>query len=182
MNLLDIILGIILVFAFVQGMRKGLFVSLASFIGLILGVIGAIYFSEFAVKHINNWLSLNEETTSFVAKAVTFIAIIFIINWAAKFLTKIADFAFLGLVNKILGGVFNLLFSAFLISIFFMFFNQWNATEYVISNEKKENSNLYAPVEALAPFVLSYLGKDLKNINIQKELLNIEKFEKKNNL
>ena len=179
MNLLDIILGIILVFAFVQGMRKGLFVSLASFIGLILGVIGAIYFSEFAVKHINNWLSLNEETTSFVAKAVTFIAIIFIINWAAKFLTKIADFAFLGLVNKILGGVFNVLFSAFLISIFFMFFNQWNATEYVISNEKKENSNLYAPVEAFAPLVLPDLVEDLKNLDVQKEILNINQSEKK---
>ena len=182
MNLLDIILGIILVFAFIQGMRKGLFVSLASFIGLILGVVGAIYFSEFAAKYINDWLSLNEETTSFIAKAVTFIAIVFIINWAAKFLTKIADFAFLGLFNKILGGVFNVLFSAFVISVIFMFFNQWNTSEYVISNEKKENSNLYAPVEALAPCVLPNLVKDLKNINVQKELLNIKEFEKKNNL
>jgi len=106
MNLLDIILGTIFVFAFVQGMRKGLFVSLASFIGLILGVIGAIYFSEFVTRYINNWFSLSEETTYFVAKAVTFISIVFIINLAGKFLTKIADFAFLGLFNKILGGVF----------------------------------------------------------------------------
>ena len=95
MNLLDIILGTIFVFAFVQGMRKGLFVSLASFIGLILGVIGAIYFSEFAASYINNWFSLSEETTYFVAKAVTFISIVFIINWAGKILTKLADFAFL---------------------------------------------------------------------------------------
>lgn len=179
MNLLDIILGTIFVFAFVQGMRKGLFVSLASFIGLILGVIGAIYFSEFAASYINNWFSLSEETTYFVAKAVTFISIVFIINWAGKFLTKIADFAFLGLFNKILGGVFNLLFSAFIVSVIFMFFNQWNTSENIISNEKKENSNLYAPVEALAPYILPNLVKDLKNINVQKELLNIKEFEKK---
>ena len=75
MNLLDIILGTIFVFAFVQGMRKGLFVSLASFIGLILGVVGAIYFSEFAASYINNWFSLSEETMYFVAKAVTLLVL-----------------------------------------------------------------------------------------------------------
>ena len=179
MNLLDIILGTILVFAFVQGMKKGLFVSLASFVGLILGVIGAIYFSEFAASYINNWFSLSEETTYFVAKTVTFISIVFIINWAGKFLTKIADFAFLGLFNKILGGIFNVLFSAFIVSVIFMFFNQWNTTQYVISNEKKENSNLYAPVAALAPLVLPDLVEDLKNIDVQKEILNINQSEKK---
>ena len=178
MNLLDIILGTILVFAFVQGMKKGLFVSLASFVGLILGVIGAIYFSEFAASYINNWFSLSEETTYFVAKTVTFISIVFIINWAGKFLTKIADFAFLGLFNKILGGVFNVLFSAFIVSVIFMFFNEWNATEYVISEEKKKNSYLYEPVANLAPLVLPNLVEEIKNIDIPKDILNINKPEK----
>ena len=94
-------------------------------------------------------------------------------------MTKIADFSFLDLFNKILGDVFNVLFSAFVISVIFIFFNQWNTSENIISNEKKENSNLYAPVEALAPYILPNLVKDLKNINVQKELLNIKEFEKK---
>ena len=179
MNLLDIILGIILIFSFVQGMRKGLFVSLASFLGLVLGVFGAIYFSEFAGSYINNWFSLSEETTYFTAKLVTFIVIVFVINWAGKFLTKIADFAFLGLFNKILGGVFNMLFYAFIVSVIFMFFNQWNTTDYVISSEKKENSNLYNPIAALAPLVLPDLVEDVKNINIQKKILNINLSEEK---
>ena len=60
-----------------------------------------------------------------------------------------------------------------------MFFNQWNTTQYVISNEKKENSNLYAPVAALAPLLLRDLVEDLKNIDVQKEILNINQSEKK---
>ena len=48
MNLLDIILGIILIFSFFQGTKKGLFVTLASLIGLVLGIMGAIYFSDYA--------------------------------------------------------------------------------------------------------------------------------------
>ena len=178
MNLLDIILGIILVFSFFQGMKKGLFVTLASLIGLVLGVIGAIYFSEYAASYINGWFSMNEQTSGFAAMAVTFVAIVFIVNWAGKFLTKIADFAFLGVFNKILGGVFNMIISAFIVSVIFMFFNDWNATEYVISEEKKNNSYLYEPVAALAPMVLPNLVEEVENIDIPKDILDINKSEK----
>ena len=179
MNLLDIILGIILVFSFFQGMKKGLFVTLASLIGLVLGVIGAIYFSEYAASYINDWFSLNKQTIDFAAMAVTFVAIVIIVNWAGKFLTKIADFAFLGVFNKILGGVFNMIISAFIVSVIFMFFNEWNATEYVISEEKKNNSYLYEPIANLAPLVLPDLVEEIENIDIPKDILDINKSEKK---
>ena len=179
MNLLDIILGIILIFSFFQGTKKGLFVTLASLIGLVLGIIGAIYFSDYAANYINEWFSWKEQTTSFVAMAVTFIAIVIIVNWAGKFLTKIADFAFLGIFNKLLGGVFNMIISAFIVSVIFMFFNEWNATEYVISEEKKNNSYLYEPIANLAPLVLPSLVEEIENIDIPKDILDINKFDKK---
>ena len=179
MNLLDIILGIILIFSFFQGTKKGLFVTLASLIGLVLGIIGAIYFSDYAANYINEWFSWNKQTTSFVAIAVTFIAIVIIVNWAGKFLTKIVDFAFLGVFNKILGGVFNMIISAFIVSVIFMFFNEWNATEYVISEEKKNNSYLYEPIANLAPLVLPNLVEEIENIDIPKDILDINKSEKK---
>ena len=179
MNLLDIILGIILIFSFFQGTKKGLFVTLASLIGLVLGIMGAIYFSDYAANYINEWFSWKEQTTSFAAMAVTFIAIVIIVNWAGKFLTKIADFAFLGVFNKILGGVFNMIISAFIVSVIFMFFNEWNVTEYVISEEKKNNSYLFEPIANLAPLVLPNLVEEIENIDIPKDILDINKSEKK---
>jgi membrane protein required for colicin V production len=179
MNLLDIILGIILIFSFFQGTKKGLFVTLASLIGLVLGIMGAIYFSDYAANYINEWFSWKEQTTSFAAMAVTFIAIVIIVNWAGKFLTKIADFAFLGIFNKLLGGVFNMIISAFIVSVIFMFFNEWNATEYVISEEKKNNSYLFEPIANLAPLVLPNLVEEIENIDIPKDILDINKSEKK---
>ena len=50
MNSIDIILGIILIYAFYRGIRKGFFATLASLIGLIVGVYGAIHFSYFAAN------------------------------------------------------------------------------------------------------------------------------------
>ena len=146
---------------------------------MVLGIIGAIYFSDYAANYINEWFSWNKQTTSFVAIAVTFIAIVIIVNWAGKFLTKIVDFAFLGVFNKILGGVFNMIISAFIVSVIFMFFNEWNATEYVISEEKKNNSYLYEPIANLAPLVLPSLVEEIENIDIPKDILDINKFDKK---
>jgi len=171
MNLLDIILGIILILSFVSGMKKGLFVTLASLIGLILGIIGAVYFSDFAAGYLYEWLTWSEQTINIVARLVTFIAIVVLVSWAGKFLTKIADFAFLGIFNKLLGGIFNALISAFIISIIFMFFTYWNPTNYVIPKEKKDNSFLYGPIASLAPRVLPNLMEEVEELEIPEVIL-----------
>jgi len=170
MNLLDIILGIILILSFVSGMKKGLFVTLASLIGLVLGIIGAIYFSDFVAGYLYEWLSWSEQTINIVARLVTFIGIVVLVSWAGKFLTKMADFAFLGIFNKILGGVFNVLISAFIISIIFMFFNNWNPTNYVIPEKKKENSYLYNPVTSLAPMIIPNLIEEVENFEFPEDV------------
>jgi len=154
MNSVDIILGIILLLAFYSGFKKGLFVTLASLIGIIAGVFGALYFSDFAGGYISNWFSWSDQTTKWVSFAVTFLAIVLVISMAGKFLTKIADFAMLGLLNKLLGGVFGTLQYAFIISVLFLFFNSSNITGYVISEEKKSESKLYGPVASLAPLII----------------------------
>ncbi len=163
MNLLDVILGIILILAFFSGMKKGLFVTLASLIGLIAGVYGAVYFSHYVSGYIYEWFNWSGQTTNLVAFAVTFFAILFVVSMAGKFLTNIADFAFLGIFNKLLGGVFNVIIYAFIVSVIFMFFNSWNTTDYVISEEKKNNSYLYIPVASIAPMVLPYIIEEVES-------------------
>ena len=171
MNLLDIILGIILILSFVSGMKKGLFVTLASLIGLVLGLIGAIYFSEFAASYLYEWSSWSEQTVNIAARIVTFIGIVILISWAGKFLTKMADFAFLGIFNKLLGGVFNVLISAFILSVIFMFITHWNPTDYVIPEERKDNSYLYDPIESLAPMVLPDIIVEVENFEIPEDIM-----------
>jgi len=171
MNLMDIILGIILIVSFVSGMKKGLFVTLASLIGLVLGLIGAIYFSEFAASYLYEWSSWSEQTVNIAARIVTFIGIVILISWAGKFLTKMADFAFLGIFNKLLGGVFNVLISAFILSVIFLFINHWNPTDYVIPEERKDNSYLYDPIESLAPMVLPDIIEEVENFEIPEDIM-----------
>ena len=158
MSVVDIILGIILLFAFYKGAKQGLFVTLASLIGLVLGVIGAVYFSDYAASYIGDNVNWSEQVVNLVAFAVTFLIIVFLIGLAGKALTKVADFAALGLINKILGGVFNALKYALIVSVIFMFINASSTfSGFIISDEKKEASILYEPVASLAPLVMPHI-------------------------
>ncbi|WP_271855263.1 CvpA family protein [Patiriisocius marinus] len=155
MNLIDIVLGIILIFAFYKGLTKGLFATLASLVGLIAGVFGAIHFSHFAANYLVAKTDWAEATINLAAFAITFLIILLVVSLVGKALTKIADFAALGLINKLLGGVFSALKMAFIISVIFMFVNaSKNFSGLIISEEKKENSILYEPVAMLAPLLL----------------------------
>jgi membrane protein required for colicin V production len=166
MSLVDIVLGVILLFAFYTGLKKGLFVTLASLIGLIAGVYGAIYFSHFAASYLADSFNWSEQVINLVAFAVTFLAIVLVVSLAGKLLTKIADFAALGLINKLAGGVFNALKFAFIISVIFMFINaSTDISGFLISEEKKANSVLYEPVASLAPLVLPNLMAEVGNYN-----------------
>jgi membrane protein required for colicin V production len=170
MNLVDIALGFVLLIGFYAGFKNGLFVALASLLGIVAGVYGALYFSDYAATYISNWFDLGQEMTQLAAFAVTFLGILFLVSMAGKFLTKIADFAMLGVANKILGGIFNAITYAFIISVVFMFVNASSGLSgYVISEEKKENSTLYAPIASIAPVILPHILKEVDRIETQKD-------------
>ncbi|MAN59871.1 MAG: colicin V production protein [Flavobacteriaceae bacterium] len=165
MTTIDIILGVILLIAFYMGYSKGLFVALASLIGLVAGVYGAIYFSHIA----GDWLAArydwSDRTTHIAAFAVTFLIIVFIISLAGKFLTKVADFAALGFINKFLGGVFSMLKYAFIVSVVFMLVNASESYQ-VVSEEERKESRLYGPIAAIAPIVLPTLMEEVDEISL----------------
>ncbi|MGY0407326.1 MAG: CvpA family protein, partial [Polaribacter sp.] len=109
MHIFDIIITALLIFGFVKGVLKGLFVEIASLVALIGGVYGAIHFSYFIADYLKEVVSWKEEYISLTAFAGTFVVIILVISLLGKALTKLADFASLGILNKILGGVFGAL-------------------------------------------------------------------------
>jgi len=164
MNTIDIVLGIILLIALVMGYKKGLFVALAGLVGIIAGVYGAVYFSGYAAGYLSGWTDWNEQTVNLAAFAVTFLAILLLISLAGKALTKIADFAALGIINKLLGAVFNVLKFAFIISVVFMFVNA-SPSFSILSEEDRDTSVLYAPVASLAPLVVPYILKEVDVID-----------------
>jgi membrane protein required for colicin V production len=73
----------------------------------------------------------------------------------AKLLTKIADFAMLGLLNKIAGGIFGALKVAVMIGAVLVFFDTVNQAKNIIEEETKNESVLYGPLKEIGAFIFS---------------------------
>ena len=159
MNVFDIIIASLLLFGFVRGLMKGLFVEVASLVALVAGVYGAIHFSYFLGDWLKNSLDWSEQYITLVAFAGTFVIIIVIIALLGKILTKIADFASLGILNKILGGVFGALKIGLILSVVFIFFGRMNDTIPFVKKESLEQSILYKPVKKIAPMIFPSIIK-----------------------
>jgi membrane protein required for colicin V production len=159
MNIFDIIIAALLIFGFVRGIMKGLFVEVASLVALIAGVYGAIHFSYFIGDFLKESVSWSEEYISLAAFAGTFIAIIIVISFLGKILTKLANFASLGIINKILGGVFGTLKIGLILSVVFIFFGKINDSIPFIEKKTLEESILYQPLKKVAPAIFPSIIK-----------------------
>ena len=159
MSIIDIVLGALLLFGLIRGAMKGLFVEVASLVALVLGVYGAIHFSYFAAELLESRVDWNEKTINIVAFAITFVIIVLAISLAGKALTKLADFAALGIINKLAGGLFGALKIGIILSVLLIVFNKLNNTLPFMEEEDLEESVLYEPVKSLAPLIFPNLIK-----------------------
>ena len=162
MNTVDIVLGIFLLYGLVRGFFRGFLTELASLVGLVAGIYGAIHFSYYAGEFLSQHVDWDIEIINLASLAITFLIIIFVVSLVGKMLTKVADFAALGIVNKLLGAIFGLLKSAFVASVIIMFFMTSNKTLEFVETETLEESVLYEPVAVIAPIILPSIIKQVK--------------------
>jgi membrane protein required for colicin V production len=117
-----------------------------------------------------DWLvertSWTERLINLAAFAITFVIIVLVVSLAGKLLTKIADFAMLGIINKIAGAAFAVVKDAFLLSVVIMFLNEANERIGFVSEEAMGESILFSPVKSLAPAILPTILDKAKKENI----------------
>tara|TARA_B110000459_G_scaffold46844_1_gene52267 strand:- start:2193 stop:2711 length:519 start_codon:yes stop_codon:yes gene_type:complete len=166
MSVIDIIVGALILYGVVKGLFKGFFVEVTSLLALLVGVYGAVHFSNYAAQILLNNFQWSEKTTNITAFAVTFVSIVIVISLAGKALTRLADFAALGLLNKVLGALFGGTKIALIISVLLLIFSTLNKTIPFASNDEIEASLLYTPVKSLAPMILPDLMSAANEIEL----------------
>lgn len=144
---------------------RGLFVEIASIVALIAGVYGAIHFSHFAAEFLNEQFNWEEQYINLVAFAITFIIIVFLIALAGKALTKLADFAALGIFNRILGAIFGGLKIGLILSIIIMVVDNADGTFQFMDKDTKDTSVLYEPIRLMAPAIFPVLLQAVENLD-----------------
>lgn len=152
MNVIDIIIVVILLFAAVRGFMIGLFSSIASLVAIVAGVFCAIHFSYILEDMLlNSVLEWSSKTYKIVAFAVTFLVVVLTIIFIGKLLTKLADITALGLLNKLLGAIFGALKWSVILSFIFLLFDKFNSTIPFVKKETLDESVFYSPIKSIVP-------------------------------
>ena len=157
MNYLDIVLGLPLLWGIYRGFTKGLIISAASLMALILGVYAAIHFSPFFGVYINNWFHPDPKHLKVLSFALTFILVVILVRLIGWGLDKLIKAVALGFFNRFLGVFFNGLKWAFILSILISIMDSSERLKYLIDEKVKDDSVLYRPVARIAPLVFPYL-------------------------
>lgn len=155
MEVLDIVLAILLMIGLYKGVKNGFFIELAAIIALIAGIYGAIHFSYIAGDYLVKSMDWNIRYINLAAFVITFIAIVIVVHLAGKLLTKFADFAMLGILNKIAGGIFGVVKVAVILGAVLVFFHRANTSLQLVNEETLDSSVLYTPIKEIGAFVFS---------------------------
>ncbi|WP_442787421.1 CvpA family protein [Flavobacterium suncheonense] len=175
MGFIDIALAALLVFGLIKGLRNGLFVELASLVAFFVGIYAAVKFSYLAKALLEEAVSWSPKTVQLTAFVLTLVVVVVAIHLLAKIFTGIADFAFLGWLNTLGGGVFAVLKTVLLLGIVLSLFQKVNLNNMLVLQETQENSLLFHPIlktsEVLLP-VLTDWFEALKNTEFPQQEAN----------
>ena len=103
-----------------------------------------------------SWSPKYIEITAF---GLTFLIVVIAIHTLAKVFTGIADFAYLGWLNKLGGAGFSVLKTVLALSIVFNLFQKVNINNFIVKQETLNNSMFYNPIQEVSKFIYPSLNE-----------------------
>ncbi len=153
--MIDILFGIMMIFAIIKGYRKGLIIAFFSMIALIVGLAAALKFSAILATVLENHVSKHTSWIPVVSFILVFTLAVILVNWGAKLIEKAFEVAMLGWFNKA-GGI---VFYALIYTIIFSVFLFYAETIHLFKPDTLQSSKVYPYVQPLGPKVIDGFGK-----------------------
>lgn len=150
----DIVVVIALVYSMYHGFTKGLIISLASLVGLVLGVWGAVKFSGITASYLNDHWQIQIPLLAF---ALTFCLILFGTYFLGKLIEKVVDILALGFLNKIGGVLFNGIKMSLILTVIFMLVTQVNDKYQLFEANRLSAAYSYPYLKALSDQLLPFV-------------------------
>jgi len=159
MNWIDFIIVIILGISLIRGFSEGLVKEVASLAALILGIWGAIRFSNFTAGKLYEWFDMTGQYVGIISFIVTFGVIVVLVHFVGIFVDKVVKAVALNFLNRLLGIVFGLFKTALILSIIFVILNAIDARRPFLPKDKIEESMFYNPISDIAPALFPIIGE-----------------------
>ena len=157
---IDLIVIVVLLYAFLKGFSNGLVNELASFLGLLMGAIISYSFSDDLSKIIDDYVEIDGQILNILSFILLFILTSLLFTIAGKYMTKLIKYISLGTINRLLGGIFSSLkFLIIIVSISMVinYFSELLAIE-IIPSDQKNKSTVYPILISIGDLLLEVLN------------------------
>jgi membrane protein required for colicin V production len=166
MGILDIVLGVVLVYGCIKGIWRGFFVEAASLLSLFVGVFIAIKFADVLATVLTGFLSWEHRSVRITAFILLFIGVITGMTLLARFMTTLASISGVGIINRLGGGIAGLVKTVLVLGMVLNLFARVNSSDAIVSKETLDTSVFYNPVHNTAAFLFPFAEQwflELKN-------------------
>lgn len=160
MNWFDLLVGILLLIAFINGYRKGLIMQL---VGLATLVLAAIFGGRLAgriLPEITRLTELSPDAARVLSFVLAFALIAIVLSLIGRLIQKFIDVVFLSFINRMLGSVIAAGTMMLLLSIILNLVLMLDKNETVINGEIRKESFFFGRVEAVVPAIVPYMNKE----------------------
>lgn len=144
-------------YGFYLGLKKGLFVAVASFLSFLIGLIGALKFSTVIKAYLYASFKWDSTLLPFFSFVLTFVLVILLVRMVASLMTKAFKAVYLGLFNRIFGGIFEVLRVLLLTCLVFALFDKVNINHFIVDQTTLKTSFFYSFYEGISGSVLPSL-------------------------
>lgn len=166
MNIVDIILGVLLLIGLVRGFQRGFVLELTGIIGLLAGIFGALEYSYITESYLNRWTDLSVSNIEIIAFLISFLIITLAVSILGKILTKIIHAIALGMINRLLGALFGMVKTALFLFILLFIFEYINTDERLIAINKLQDSIVLSTIKEVSSALIPSLEGLLESSNL----------------
>ena len=153
--IVDILFGILLLFAVIKGWRRGLIIAVFSVIAIIVGIAAAMKLSTLVASWLKDSTNVSVQWLPFLSFAIVLIGVILLIRLGANLIEASMEVTLMGWVNRLGGMLLYIIVYTLAFSVFLFY-----ATELKLFKEETiAQSVTYSKIQPLAPLVINALGK-----------------------
>ena len=156
-NLADIVILLCFVPAIFGGLIKGFVRQAAGLAALILGIWAGYHFSELVSAKLCTWIDTSPQWLSIISFAAIFIVVLLLVTLVGRLSEKAIQLVLLGWLDKLLGLVFAIVKTAFILSIIIYILVSLDSLIPFLPHETLKNSGIYSFIASLAPKFFPYI-------------------------
>jgi membrane protein required for colicin V production len=151
MGILDIILAIPIIWLAWRGFSQGLILSITSLVALFAGIYLSIHFSGMVADWLRMSFEWDGQYLNIVSFIITFIFVVVIIQLIGRLFNQVADWAALGILNRVGGLLLGLAKAALFLGILLFIINSFDTNSKLITGKMRSESYLYEPLSSVVP-------------------------------